>query len=145
MLDELDAPLNRDDTNDYGPETDAATDKPNSKHKKRSAKQHIKPALDWMGHHIRQLLRWIGIALISAQLWTAAATIVIAWAGAMARAGETVGLYPAEMVASAILLAGFLMAGTLDKGAREVAAHSRERREHEAEAHSAEMMRPPDV
>lgn len=47
-------------------------------------------------------------------------TLVIAGAGSMARAGRTVGLYPAEMVASAILLAGFLMAGTLEKGARAV-------------------------
>jgi hypothetical protein len=44
-------------------------------------------------------------------------TLVIAGAGSMARAGQTAGLYPAEMVASAILLAGFLMAGTLDRGA----------------------------
>lgn len=51
-------------------------------------------------------------------------TLVIAGAGSMARAGQTVGLYPAEMVASALLLAGFLMAGTLEKGAAAV----RERR-----------------
>lgn len=47
-------------------------------------------------------------------------TLVIAGAGSMARAGRTTGLYPAEMVASAILLAGFLMAGTLEKGAQAV-------------------------
>jgi hypothetical protein len=47
-------------------------------------------------------------------------TLVIAGAGSMARAGQTVGLYPAEMVASAILLAGFLLAGTLEKGAAAV-------------------------
>ena len=47
-------------------------------------------------------------------------TLIIAGAGSMARAGQTVGLYPAEMVASAVLLAGFLMAGTLEKGARAV-------------------------
>lgn len=49
-------------------------------------------------------------------------TLVIAGAGSMARAGQTVGLYPAEMIASAILLAGFLMAGTLDRGASAVRA-----------------------
>ncbi len=49
-------------------------------------------------------------------------TLLIAGAGSMARAGVTAGLYPAEMVASAILLAGFLMAGTLDKGARAIRA-----------------------
>lgn len=47
-------------------------------------------------------------------------TLIIAGAGSMARAGQTAGLYPAEMVASAVLLAGFLMAGTLEKGARAV-------------------------
>jgi hypothetical protein len=44
-------------------------------------------------------------------------TLAIAGAGSMARAGATQGLYFAEMIASAILLAGFLMAGTLQKGA----------------------------
>lgn len=83
------------------------------------------------------------------RLWAnvliAIGTIVIAWAGTSARAGHTVGLYPAEMAASAILLAGFLMAGTLEKGAREAAAHARARREHEAAAHAAEIQRPPDL
>jgi hypothetical protein len=74
-----------------------------------------------------------------------AGTLVIAWAGSIARAGTTVGLYPGEMVASAILLAGFLMAGTLERGSREAASHARERREHEAAAHAAEMERPPDL
>jgi hypothetical protein len=55
-------------------------------------------------------------------------TLCIAAAGSMARAGATQGLYFAEMVASAILLAGFLMAGTLEKGAgtaRQAAAEKR--------------------
>ena len=47
-------------------------------------------------------------------------TLVIAAAGSRARAGNTVGLYPAEMVASALLLAGFLVAGTLERGAAAV-------------------------
>jgi len=47
-------------------------------------------------------------------------TLLIAGAGSMARAGSTVGLYPGEMVASAVLLWGFLVAGTLEKGARAV-------------------------
>jgi hypothetical protein len=47
-------------------------------------------------------------------------TLLIAGAGSMARAGVTAGLYPAEMVASAILLAGFLMASTLEKGAKAI-------------------------
>jgi len=54
-------------------------------------------------------------------------TLLIAGAGSMARAGTTVGLYPGEMVASAVLLWGFLVAGTLDKGAKAArAAHRSE-------------------
>lgn len=52
-------------------------------------------------------------------------TLIIAGAGSMARAGSTAGLYVAEMVASAILLAGFLMAGTLEKGAKASVAKRR--------------------
>jgi hypothetical protein len=53
-------------------------------------------------------------------------TLLIAGAGSMARAGQTVGLYPGEMVASAVLLWGFLVAGTLEKGAKAL------KQEHEA-------------
>jgi hypothetical protein len=67
-----------------------------------------------------------------ANVLIATGTIVIAWAGSMARAGQTVGLYPAEMVASAILLSGFLLAGTLDKGTKEAIAHGQQRRAEEA-------------
>lgn len=44
-------------------------------------------------------------------------TLVIATAGSLARAGSTVGLYPAEMVGAAFLLWGFIKASTLEKGA----------------------------
>ena len=60
-----------------------------------------------------------------ANVLIAAGTLIIAGAGGMARSGQTVGLYPAEMVASAMLLAGFLMAGTLDKGAKAAVAKRR--------------------
>ena len=80
-----------------------------------------------------------------ANVLIALGTICIAAAGSMARAGVSTGLYPAEMVASAILLAGFLMAGTLDKGVKDSIAQGRERRVHEAEARAAEEMRPSDV
>lgn len=53
-----------------------------------------------------------------ANVLIALGTIVIATVGGRARLGQTAGLYPAEMVASALLLWGFLLAGTLDKGAR---------------------------
>ncbi len=55
-------------------------------------------------------------------------TLAIAGAGSMARAGATQGLYFAEMVASAILLAGFLMASTLQKGAEAARIEGQERR-----------------
>jgi hypothetical protein len=67
-----------------------------------------------------------------ANVLIATGTIIIAGAGSMARAGQTVGLYPAEMIASAILLAGFLLAGTLDKGAKEAIAHGQQKRAEEA-------------
>ena len=63
-----------------------------------------------------------------ANVLIATGTIVIAAAGGMARAGVTAALYPAEMVASALLLAGFLMAGTLDKGSTAAVARGREQR-----------------
>ncbi len=53
-----------------------------------------------------------------ANVLIALGTILIAFVGGKARAGSTVGLYPAEMVASALLLWGFLLAGTLERGAR---------------------------
>ncbi len=56
-----------------------------------------------------------------ANVLIALGTIVIAFAGSLARAGQTVGLYPAEMVGSALLLWGFLKAGTLEKGAKAIA------------------------
>jgi hypothetical protein len=58
-----------------------------------------------------------------ANVLIALGAIVIAFVGSRARLGNTAGLYPAEMFASALLLAGFLMAGTLQKGAS--AARSR--------------------
>ena len=64
-----------------------------------------------------------------ANVLIALGTILIAAAGGMARAGVTVGLYPGEMAASAVLLAGFLMAGTLDKGAKEAVAKRRQESE----------------
>ncbi len=67
-----------------------------------------------------------------ANVLIAVGTICIAAAGGMARAGVSVGLYPGEMIASAMLLAGFLMAGTLDKGAKEAIAAGKARRAAEA-------------
>ena len=52
-----------------------------------------------------------------ANVLIAAGTLVIAAAGGRARAGRTIGLYPAEMLGAALLLWGFLKASTLEKGA----------------------------
>jgi hypothetical protein len=60
-----------------------------------------------------------------ANVLIALGAIVIAFVGSRARLGNTAGLYPAEMFASALLLAGFLMAGTLQKGAQAVRARRR--------------------
>ena len=57
-----------------------------------------------------------------ANVLIAIGTLIIAWAGSRARLGHTAGLYPAEMLGSAFLLAGFLTAGTLEKGARRIRA-----------------------
>jgi hypothetical protein len=61
-----------------------------------------------------------------ANVLIAAGTIIIAAVGSRARLGQTVGLYPAEMVASALMLWGFLMAGTLDRGAQAIRTKRRE-------------------
>jgi hypothetical protein len=55
-----------------------------------------------------------------ANVLIALGALIIAGVGSRARLGSTAGLYPAEMVASALLLAGFLMAGTLDKGRKAI-------------------------
>ena len=58
-----------------------------------------------------------------ANVLIAAGAAVLAALGSRARLGDTTGLYPAEMVAAALMLAGFLLAGTLDKGARQARAN----------------------
>lgn len=52
-----------------------------------------------------------------ANVLIAAGTLVIAGAGSMARAGQTVGLYPAEMIGASLMLWGFMKAGSLKQGA----------------------------
>lgn len=53
-----------------------------------------------------------------ANVLIALGTIVIAFTGSLARAGQTVRLHPVEMIGSGLLLWGFLKAGTLAKGAK---------------------------
>jgi hypothetical protein len=52
-------------------------------------------------------------------------TLMIAGAGSMARFGASGGLYVGEMVASAVLLWGFMMASTLEKGAKAIKGSQR--------------------
>jgi hypothetical protein len=66
-----------------------------------------------------------------ANVLIALGTIIIAGAGSMARAGQTVGLYPAEMLGAAFLLWGFLMAGTLKKGIEEKLKREKKKNENE--------------
>ena len=61
-----------------------------------------------------------------ANVLIAIGTLIIGAMGGMARAGNTAGLYVGEMVASAVLLAGFLLAGTLERGAKEALEHHRQ-------------------
>ncbi len=75
-----------------------------------------------LGGAIYSVIRFAAKKEYAYRMWAnviiAAGTIVIAAAGGMARAGQSVGLYPAEMVGAALLLWGFLKAGTIQKGAQ---------------------------
>lgn len=57
---------------------------------------------------------------VRANVLIALGTLVIAAAGSKARLGTSTGLYPAEMVGSALLFWGFIVANTLEKGARSI-------------------------
>ena len=60
-----------------------------------------------------------------ANVLISAGAALLVFLGLRARLGNTAGLYPAEMVAAALMLAGFLLAGALDKGARGARAQRR--------------------
>jgi hypothetical protein len=60
-----------------------------------------------------------------ANVLIAAGAGLLAFLGSRARLGNTIGLYPAEMVGAALMLAGFLVAGTLEKGRRAARAGRR--------------------
>jgi hypothetical protein len=73
-----------------------------------------------------------------ANILIAAGAGVLAFVGSRARLGDTAGLYPAEMVGAALMLAGFLVAGTLEKGRRAVRA----KRKSSRSSSSSEGRRP---
>ena len=57
-----------------------------------------------------------------ANVLIAAGAALLAIVGSRARLGESAGLYPAEMVGVALMLAGFLLADTLQKGVQRLRA-----------------------
>ncbi len=73
-----------------------------------------------LGGAVYSVVRFAAKKEYAYRMWAnvliAIGTIVIAFAGSLARAGKTVGLYPAEMLGATFLLLGFLKAGTLEKG-----------------------------
>jgi NADH:ubiquinone oxidoreductase subunit K len=89
------------------------------------------------GGALWSIIRFIGKRDYAYRVWAnvliAAGAALLAALGSRARLGETAGLYPAEMVAAALMLAGFLLAGTLDKGTRR-RREQRDRYEPPAEA-----------
>lgn len=73
-----------------------------------------------LGGAIYSVIRFAAKREYAYRMWAniliAIGTIIIAFAGSLARTGKTVGLYPAEMLGATFLLLGFLKAGTLEKG-----------------------------
>jgi len=72
------------------------------------------------GGALWSIIRFVRKRELGYRVWAnvliAAGAMVLAAVGSRARLGTTAGLYPAEMVGAALMLAGFLLAGTLDKG-----------------------------
>ncbi len=81
----------------------------------------IPGTLALLGGAIYSVIRFAAKREYAYRMWAnvliAAGTIAIATAGALARRGEAVGLYPAEMAGAALLLWGFMKAGSLKQGA----------------------------
>jgi hypothetical protein len=87
---------------------------------------NITGSLLLFGGAIYSIWRFLRKREFAYRMWAnvliAAGAILLAVVGSRARLGSTAGLYPAEMVGAALMLAGFLMAGTLEKGRRAVRA-----------------------
>jgi hypothetical protein len=90
---------------------------------------NITGSLFLFGGAIYSIWRFLRRREFAYRVWAnvliAAGAGLLAFVGSRARLGNTVGLYPAEMVGAALMLAGFLVAGTLEKGRR--AARNRRR------------------
>jgi len=83
---------------------------------------NISGTLLLFGGALWSIIRFVGKREYAYRVWAnvliAAGAALLAGLGSRARLGETAGLYPAEMVSAALMLAGFLIAGSLDKGTR---------------------------
>jgi hypothetical protein len=79
-----------------------------------------------LGAAVLSIIRFLRKKEFAYRVWAnvliAAATLVIASGGGLAKSGNTTLFYLAEMVAAALFFAGFVLAGTLQKGADEIRA-----------------------
>ena len=89
----------------------------------------ITGSLFLFGGALYSIWRFIRRREFAYRMWAnvliAAGAGLLAFVGSRARLGSTIGLYPAEMVGAALMLAGFLLAGTLEKGRRVARARRR--------------------
>lgn len=90
---------------------------------------NITGSLFLFGDALYSIWRFLGRGEFAYRVWAnvmiAAGAGLLAFVGSRARLGTTVGLYPAEMIGAALMLAGFLLAGTLEKGRRSARARPR--------------------
>jgi hypothetical protein len=86
----------------------------------------IPATLVLLGAAVLSIMRFLRKKEFAYRVWAnvliAAATLVIASGGGLAKSGNTTLFYLAEMVAAALFFAGFVLAGTLQKGADEIRA-----------------------
>jgi len=79
-----------------------------------------------LGSAVLSIIRFLRRKEFAYRMWAnvliAAATLVIASGGGLAKAGNTAMFYLAEMLAAVLFFAGFLLAGTLKPGADKVRA-----------------------
>lgn len=77
-----------------------------------------------LGCALVSIVRFLRKREFAYRMWAnvliAAATVVIASGGGMAKAGKTTLFYAIEMVAAILFFAGFLLAGTLKQGADKI-------------------------
>jgi hypothetical protein len=89
----------------------------------------IPAALVLFGGAVLSIIRFVRKKEYAYRVWAnvliALATLVIASAGGMAKAGNTTLFYAAEMTAAVLYFAGFILASTLQKGAERIRAGGR--------------------